>query len=188
MRPMLRHTIPITLATLVLLAEGLVAQEAVLAEAAVETPVIASGGGSTGGGGAEVLGTIGQPLGPDSPLAGVDDETIWLGFWAVIPSDPTSVREERLAGATGRVMIAQIAPNPFVDRVAIDIELARAGHVVVAVHDALGREIARLVDGAREIGGHRILWRPENLPAGSYIVRLEVDGVARGAAPVQHYR
>ena len=188
MRLSLRHTIPLAIAALAIVSRPLAAQEPLLAEAEIETPVVASGGGSTGGGGTEVLATIGQPLGPDEPLAGVDDETIWLGFWAVIPSDPSGVREERLATGAAGIRIAAIAPNPFADIVTIDIGLDHPAHVVVAVHDVLGREVARLVDGERDFGGHRIVWRPGDLPAGAYLVRLEVDGIARGAAPIQHVR
>lgn len=188
MNRLLRHTLLGVLAALPATIAGASAQVAQLAVDAIETPVVASGGGTTGGGGAEVLATIGQPLGPDEPLAGVDNESVWIGFWAVLPSDPSSIREERLGASSGAIRLAAIAPNPFAESVAIDIALTGGANVVVAVHDALGREVARLVDGARDGGAHRILWRPENLPAGSYLVRLEVDGVVRGSAPVQHYR
>jgi hypothetical protein len=165
----------------------LLATEAI-SQDAIQTPVIASGGGEMGGGGSELFATIGQPFAPEETLAGVDNETVWVGFWSVLPSDPSSVREEQMASAAGTTRIAAIAPNPFTDRLSLEIGLASGGHVIVAVHDGLGREVARLVDGERPLGSHRITWRPDGLPAGAYLVRLEVDGVVRGSAPIQHYR
>ena len=166
----------------------LLAQSQSAATAEIEAPVIASGGGETSGGGAVVSATIGQPVSPSDTVAGADEETVWIGFWSVIPSDPASVREERLSGGASGTRIAALAPNPFTDRLAIDVELARGARVVLAVHDLLGREVARLIDGAREPGAHRVTWRPENLPEGAYIIRLDVDGVTRASSAIQHYR
>lgn len=179
------HTISTLLAALALVP---LAAVTIAAQESIETPVIASGAGVTVGGGAEVAATIGEPFHLDDVMTGADEETVWIGFWAVIPSDPSSVREERIAGSISSTHIAALAPNPFTDRLAVEIGLGSSGHVVVAVHDALGREVARLVDGRREIGAHRITWRPGELPAGAYIVRLELDGVIIDAAPIQHYR
>ena len=163
------------------------AQSALTGE--IEFPVIASGGGTVSGGGGEMVeGTIGQPISANDTVAGVADETVWIGFWSVIPSDPVSVREERLSRSASGTQITSLAPNPFRERLVIDIELAEASLIVLAVHDELGREVARLIEGPRAIGAHRITWRPQSLPSGTYLLRLEIDGTTRSASPIQHYR
>jgi hypothetical protein len=186
MKHLRRHTLLAALAVACLL--PFVPASATAQSAVIETPVFAAGGGTTGGGGTEVSATIGQPFSPEETLSGVDNETVWVGFWAVIPSDPTSVREERVAGAAGTTGITSSGPNPFREHLAVEIGLATSGRVVLSIHDPLGREIARLIDGTRTVGAHRVTWRPQGLPAGTYLVRLEVDGVVRGTSPIQHYR
>ena len=163
------------------------AQSAAVAQ--IESPVIASGGGDMlGTGNEEINATIGQPLTPADTLQGAQEETVWIGFWSVLPSDPSSIREERIARSVLSTRINAIAPNPFTDRVVFDVDLAATSYVVLAVHDQLGREVARLIDGERTIGAHRVTWKPENLPAGSYLVRLEIDGASHSASAIQNYR
>ncbi|MBC8144901.1 MAG: T9SS type A sorting domain-containing protein [bacterium] len=163
------------------------AQSAAVAE--IESPVLASGGGETfGTGQEEVSATIGQPLTTEDTLTGVDNESVWIGFWAVLPADPSSIREERVARSVSRTRIRAIAPNPFRERVVFELDLEESASVVLTVHDALGREIARLIDGQRSNGAHRITWKPNDLPAGSYMLTLVVDGAAHSASPIQHYR
>lgn len=184
------HTLPTVFACmlmLTLLSNSVKAQSSAVAE--IETPVIASGGGDMlGTGDEEINATIGQPLVTIDTLQGAQDESVWIGFWSVLPSDPSSIREERIARSVRATRIHSVAPNPFVDRIAFELDLAASGHVVLTVHDPLGREIARLVDGERSIGAHRVTWRPEDLPAGTYMVRLEIDGATQSASPIQHYR
>ncbi|MCB2199364.1 T9SS type A sorting domain-containing protein [bacterium] len=73
-------------------------------------------------------------------------------------------------------------PNPFNPSTVIPFELKQAGKVRVSVFDIRGRKVKTLVDGQRTAGQHRVEWdgrSASGLPvaSGSYIVRLEVDGV-----------
>ena len=67
------------------------------------------------------------------------------------------------------------APNPTRDRTTVGFELAEAGDVTVAVFDALGREVARLLDGPAEAGVRQVTFDVTGLPAGVYVVRMTTE-------------
>jgi hypothetical protein len=64
-------------------------------------------------------------------------------------------------------------PNPFAQRTQIAFSLAEAVDVRLVVFDVLGREVARLADGALEAGRHNVVFETGGLPAGTYLYRLE---------------
>ncbi|NNE45200.1 MAG: T9SS type A sorting domain-containing protein, partial [Rhodothermales bacterium] len=64
-------------------------------------------------------------------------------------------------------------PNPFNPSTAIRYELATNAYITLKVHDALGREVARLVDGPMPPGSHTASWTTGDIvPSGVYFVRL----------------
>ena len=67
-------------------------------------------------------------------------------------------------------------PNPFKENSTITFHLKQAGKTVVTVYDVLGKEIAVLVNGYLSAGNHRVTFRPGNLPAGVYTLKLIHDG------------
>jgi serine protease len=69
-------------------------------------------------------------------------------------------------------------PNPFNPTVTLRFALPAAGRVRVAVYDAAGREVARLLDGERPAGEQLLTWRAEGLASGVYLARLEGPGGA----------
>lgn len=77
------------------------------------------------------------------------------------------------AGAS--LALAPGAPSPFRDRTQLTFALARAAHVRLSIHDVQGREVARLADGDREAGTHRVFWVTGERPAGVYFARLAAD-------------
>ena len=81
-------------------------------------------------------------------------------------SPPTSAE-----GAPGAELALGVAPNPTAGPTRVQAELGAAGAATVTVHDALGREVARLHDGpaARALS---LEWDAAGLPAGVYVVRL----------------
>ena len=84
------------------------------------------------------------------------------------------------ARAAGLASVAEVAafgldapyPNPAGGRVAVAFAVEEAGPVRLAVYDALGREVAVLVDRAVEAGAHRASLDGGALPTGTYLVRL----------------
>lgn len=67
-------------------------------------------------------------------------------------------------------------PNPAATSTALRFDLPEPARVRLVVYDALGREVARLADGALPAGAHTARLYGERLPAGVYLVRFEADG------------
>lgn len=63
-------------------------------------------------------------------------------------------------------------PNPVAGVAAVRFSLPRAMDVAVTVHDALGRTVATLVDGARARGEHVVRWDARRAVPGVYAVRI----------------
>ena len=66
-------------------------------------------------------------------------------------------------------------PNPFQRSTALRVDLPDASSVRVAVYDALGREVAVLLDGAVPAGSHLVRLEAGPLPSGSYVVRMTTE-------------
>ncbi len=69
-------------------------------------------------------------------------------------------------------------PNPFNPSTAISFVVAPGSggapvRVLLTVHDAAGREVARLADGEFAPGPHLFRWDAERLPSGVYTCRLQ---------------
>lgn len=74
------------------------------------------------------------------------------------------------------------APNPFVEKTAINYTLPQAAQsVTLEVYDMVGRKIASIIeDKAQDAGDYQFNFKNEELQtsSGIYIVKLTVDGVA----------
>jgi hypothetical protein len=73
----------------------------------------------------------------------------------------------------------RLVPNPARVTTAIEFELAVAGRVRIDVYDVAGRHVARIADGLREAGPHRVTWEAGVIGRagpGLYFVRLEAGG------------
>ncbi|MFN3597868.1 MAG: penicillin acylase family protein [Rubricoccaceae bacterium] len=82
-------------------------------------------------------------------------------------------------GAAGGFSLEAPAPNPSAHRASLRYRLERPAAVQLSVYDALGREVARLVDAPQAAGLHGATLRTEGLAPGVYLARLVVDGRAR---------
>ena len=79
----------------------------------------------------------------------------------------------------GAALALSAAPNPSRSGTALRVALPEAGPVRLAVYDALGREVARLVDGPLGAGPHEVRLGAGRLPAGVYVVRLDAGALTR---------
>lgn len=68
-------------------------------------------------------------------------------------------------------------PNPFREGTVLRYQIAQSGPVEVAVYDAAGRLVRKLVDGPTDAGNHAIEWdgrddSGQQMPAGVYLYKL----------------
>jgi hypothetical protein len=103
-----------------------------------------------------------------------DGQTISEGDLAL--TSPLSSVKEDDGDAASSAMLRQSYPNPAAHSTTIGFTLATGGEVVtLAVHDAAGREVARLVDGeALSSGDHAVFFDTSNLASGTYYYTLRV--------------
>jgi len=72
--------------------------------------------------------------------------------------------------------LEQNYPNPFNPTTIITYRLSSYSYARLAVHDVLGREVAKLVDGKVEAGKHSVQFNASGLASGVYMYRLIVLG------------
>ena len=80
-------------------------------------------------------------------------------------------------------VLAQNYPNPFSasgtfgnPSTTIEFSLPKAGLVALKIFNALGAEVATLLQEKRTAGKHTVAWNAANLPSGVYLYRLEGEG------------
>jgi hypothetical protein len=89
-----------------------------------------------------------------------------------MPPPPPQGEAASLIGAPVDYELSQNYPNPFNPRTTIEYALPFAGHVALKVYNALGQEVASLVDGVQEAGRRKAQFDADGLPSGIYICRL----------------
>lgn len=72
-------------------------------------------------------------------------------------------------------LLEQNYPNPFNPSTVIKYHISRAGNVKLKVFDALGKEIATLVNQSQAAGIYSTNWNARNIASGTYFYRLEID-------------
>lgn len=71
--------------------------------------------------------------------------------------------------------LSQNYPNPFNPSTNISFSLPKATNVKITVYNAIGKEIAVLVNGNYEAGTHNITWNANNLASGLYFYKMEAE-------------
>jgi hypothetical protein len=90
-----------------------------------------------------------------------------------LPDNPLDVEAQRqVKGVPSAFAVEQNYPNPFNPSTVIDYQTAARAHVLLAIYDELGREVARLVDADRAPGRYRARWNAGTVPSGMYFYRL----------------
>ncbi|MBP6671889.1 MAG: T9SS type A sorting domain-containing protein [Bacteroidetes bacterium] len=72
--------------------------------------------------------------------------------------------------------LEQNFPNPFNPSTSIEYQLPAAGKVTLSVFDALGREIAELVNEVKDAGRYSVRFDGTQRPSGIYFARLSSGG------------
>ncbi len=90
--------------------------------------------------------------------------------------DPGEAELQDTETDTESVRLLPNYPNPFTESTTIHFELSEEKEVTLSIWNILGQRMDVLADRVLDSGPHRMIWNPGNLPAGLYIVKLEVDG------------
>lgn len=87
----------------------------------------------------------------------------------------TGIRSDR-PGVPDKFDVSQNYPNPFNPSTKITYQLPTAGHVILKIFDALGREVATLVNDNLAAGYYDVTFNADRLPSGIYFYRLAAGG------------
>jgi hypothetical protein len=90
---------------------------------------------------------------------------------AAIPVDASPVPGDIVAPGQG-IAIVNTYANPFQGRTRVEFSVGRSGPVEMDVYDIAGRRVAHTEVGSYETGVHSVEWNAEQLPAGTYILKL----------------
>ncbi|NNF56640.1 MAG: T9SS type A sorting domain-containing protein, partial [Rhodothermaceae bacterium] len=90
--------------------------------------------------------------------------------------DTAPVGNEPGSGLPSGFALHAAYPNPFTPSTTLRYEVPSSGRVRLAVYDALGREVAMLLDGRVAAGRHEAVFEASRLPSGVYLVRMAADG------------
>jgi N-acetylmuramoyl-L-alanine amidase len=85
-------------------------------------------------------------------------------------ANPLSVREH--AGVPVKNELSQNYPNPFNPTTAISFSILSPSKVSVRVFDAIGREVALLLDAEMPAGEYTLPWDASSFPSGMYLYQL----------------
>lgn len=92
------------------------------------------------------------------------------GYLKFTIDNPTSIINNTV-NADG-YSLSQNYPNPFNPQTVINYHMPSANHVTIKVYDALGNEVATLIDRRVEGGDHFVTFNGSNLSSGIYFCKM----------------
>lgn len=101
------------------------------------------------------------------------------GGLLVVRYDPLLTGLTDPPSTPGGLTLRPACPNPFNPATELAFLLPIAGAARLSVHDLLGREVARLIDGDLPAGEHDARFDASRLPSAVYVARLEAGGDTR---------
>ena len=87
-----------------------------------------------------------------------------------------NLSNEVVIGVPTSFELNQNYPNPFNPNTKIDYSLPKDGKVSITIYDAMGKEVARLVNNTQTAGYYTVDFNASNFASGIYYYRLEVSG------------
>ncbi len=109
--------------------------------------------------------------------------------YSLIPPDLLLSTSAPLALSTSTFTLPPAWPNPASSQGAVHLpyELSSPAEVTIVIRDILGRVVARLDQGRRDVGRHEALWQPRGLGPGVYLTQVSVGSgrVAMGKVVVR---
>ncbi len=105
---------------------------------------------------------------------------------------PSSLKQETMiySGNPGRIVavtekepevfhLYQNTPNPFNPSTTISFSFEKDEVVKLAVYNLSGQLVAVLADDIYSRGNYSVVWHPDNIASGVYLIRLTAGGVSK---------
>ena len=105
-----------------------------------------------------------------------DENSVWIYLIRAYVSFPSTGVRETVELSPSTFFLAQNYPNPFNPSTTIEFSLPKASRVTLKIFNALGEEVATLLQEKRAAGKHHLAWNAANLASGVYMYRLEGEG------------
>lgn len=155
----------------------ILAAGAATAQMQLENSVVGAGGGEAASISYGVRLTVGQPVTGTAASTGTRALFgVWYRRWvaavSAVPGEPVGLRNH----------LHQNAPNPFNPRTTIHFSIEKTAPTRLEVYDLRGHRVALLLDRTVAAGDHTLVFQPENLASGVYLLRLRAgsfDAVRR---------
>jgi probable HAF family extracellular repeat protein len=93
-----------------------------------------------------------------------------------LTNELTGVEERGSPALPGTHRLGQNYPNPFNPSTTIEFSIPKSQLVSLKVFNALGQEVAVLVDGTLAAGDHSVSFDARQLPSGVYFYRISAGG------------
>ena len=138
------------------------------AQTQMQSHVMGSGGGQAASASNNIVLTMGQTVvGSSMSPNGELDTGFWVAYWyGALSPVPEDLR-------TYKNQLIQNAPNPFNPMTKIRFSLAEEGRTRIEVFDLQGRRVAQLLDEVVAQGEHSVIFQPQRLASGVYLLRIE---------------
>jgi len=96
--------------------------------------------------------------------------------------DPVGITEN--ISAVNNFSLSQNYPNPFNPNTIINYKLRYSAFLKLIIYDAIGNEVAYLVNERQDPGSYSVEWNAENFPSGVYYYTLTGGGISESGKMV----
>jgi probable HAF family extracellular repeat protein len=92
-----------------------------------------------------------------------------------ITNEVTDVGDDQGSLMPTEYRLEQNYPNPFNPTTTISYSIPKEGFVTLKVYNAIGEEIAIVVNEVKQVGNYSVTFDASNLPSGIYVYQLKVN-------------
>ncbi len=103
---------------------------------------------------------------------GLDSRQRIVADWSAASEIVAELEGSPSAAVASEYRLNAAYPNPFNPTTLLSFDMPESAIATLVVYDAVGREVARLVEGRLEAGRHEVSFDASNLPSGGYFARF----------------